>query len=83
MKTKEMQPDCSSYTSEAELCEMTRYYQTLPIGAFYDSNLIKQGHNPMSKSSRTPFKSTGPVQVGKTVCYNICRYKLQTYYVYK
>ncbi|XP_071801731.1 uncharacterized protein [Asterias amurensis] len=63
MKTTETQLDFSPYTSDAEHCEMTRYYQTLPIGAFYDSNLFQQGHNPMSKSSRTPFKSTGPVQV--------------------
>ena len=57
--------DVFSYTPEADQCEMLRYYQTLPIEAHREAIKSRQGYNPISKSSRTAFKSTGPVQVKK------------------
>ncbi|XP_022094877.1 uncharacterized protein LOC110981556 [Acanthaster planci] len=39
------------------------YYQALSLGPHQDPLMSRQGSFPMSKSSRTAFKSTGPVQV--------------------
>jgi hypothetical protein len=54
------QSDPRSYRSEDQQ-EMMRYYQTLPLGAHPDIRF--PGHSPIIKSSRTTFKSTGPIQV--------------------
>ncbi|XP_038046230.1 uncharacterized protein LOC119720576 isoform X2 [Patiria miniata] len=60
---RQAKPRSHPYTSDDDQRNMMRYYQTFSSAPPPELQPTRHGRSPMFKSSRTAFKSTGPIQV--------------------